>query len=75
MEDLQGHMIVCDLEVICECVCVFMSGHARMLKGHVSLLCVFVGVGDLLFQPVCLSPFKTRQFFALMIAYYCKSAK
>ncbi len=33
-----------------------------MLKGHVLLLCVFVGVGDLQFQPVCLTPFKARPF-------------
>lgn len=43
-------------------VCVFMSGHARILKGHVLLLCVCVGVGDLQFRSVCLTPFKARPF-------------
>lgn len=56
------------------CVCVFMPGHVSILKGHVLLLCVCVGVGDLL-QSVCLTPFKARQFFAVMIAYCCRSAK
>lgn len=55
-------------------MCVFMPGHVSILKGHVLLLCVCVGVGDLL-QSVCLTPFKARQFFAVMIAYCCRSAK